>query len=59
MTTLIVCVLCEKHKAQTRLHEEWRHTDRMSPSSRLALQRHPRHAPGCVSDYDTFEMCAL
>jgi hypothetical protein len=35
-----------------------RHVNRASPSSRLALQRHPRRAARRVSDYDTFEIRA-
>jgi hypothetical protein len=42
--------LHEKHTAETRLHEEWRHADLASPSSRLALLNHPRCTPGRVSD---------
>jgi hypothetical protein len=50
--------LREKHKVEMRSHEERRRADRASPLSCLALQCHPRHAPGRISDYYTFEMRA-
>jgi hypothetical protein len=42
--------LREKHTVETCPHEEQRHVDRMSPSSCLALQSHPRHALRRVTD---------
>jgi hypothetical protein len=42
--------LREKGSFETCPQEEWRHADRASPSSCLALQSHQRHVAGRVSD---------
>jgi hypothetical protein len=50
---LLAYTLREKYTAERRPHEEWRHTDHASPSSRLTLQTHLRRVPGRVSHYGT------